>query len=73
MKNVAFKLDGMHCGGCAATIQAVLERSVGVRKASASFEDREARILFDATTTSEGELASLIEKAGFRVVERRTA
>lgn len=70
MNHVTFKVEGMHCSGCAATIQALLERHAGVRKASASYAEREARVLYDAKATSEAELGAVIEKAGFRVTER---
>ncbi len=70
MSNVTFKVEGMHCSGCAATIQALLERHEGVRKASASCDEREARVLYDARSTSEEQLAAVLEKAGFRVTDR---
>lgn len=67
MKNVAFKVEGMHCTGCAATIQALLERNGGVKKAAASFDKGEARVLYDPAVISEDQVAAAIEKAGFRV------
>ena len=73
MKNVTLKVEGMHCSGCAQTIQALLERSDGVRKASASFDAGEARVLYDPMLISEDQLAAHVEKAGFRVTERRAA
>ena len=71
MKNVTFKVDGMHCSGCASTIQALLQRHDGVKKASASFDAGEARVLYDQAVLSEDQVAAVIEKAGFRVTERR--
>lgn len=71
MKNVTFKVEGMHCTGCASTIQALLQRNDGVKKASASFDAGEARVFYDPTVISEDQVASVIEKAGFRVTERR--
>lgn len=71
MRNVTFKIEGMHCNGCASTIQALLQRNEGVKKASASFDAGEARVFYDPTVISEGQVASVIEKAGFRVTERR--
>lgn len=70
MKNATFRVEGMQCGGCAATIQALLESSAGVRKASADFDAKEAKVLYDAGTTSEQQLVAVIEKAGFRVTDR---
>lgn len=71
MKNVTFRVEGMHCSGCASTIQALLQRNGGVKRASASFDAGEARVLFDPALISEDQVAAVIEKAGFRVTERR--
>ncbi len=71
MKNVMFKIEGMHCSGCAATIQTVLLRHGGVKSASASFDAGEARVFYDPAVVSEEQVAAVIEKAGFRVTERR--
>lgn len=70
MNNVTLKVEGMHCNGCAATIQALLERRDGVRKASAQFNPAEARVLYDPGTITEEELVAVVEKAGYRVTER---
>ena len=71
MRNVTFKIEGMHCTGCASTIQALLQRNDGVKKASVSFDAGEARIFYDPTVIAEDQVASVIEKAGFRVTERK--
>ena len=73
MKNSTFKIEGMQCSGCAGTIQALLQSSAGVRKASAEFDTREARVLYDSAAVSEDQLAAAIEKAGFRVTKRWTS
>ena len=70
MKNVTFKVEGMHCTGCASTIQALLQRNDGVKRVSAYFNTGEARVLYDPAAISEDQLASVIEKAGYRVKER---
>ncbi len=71
MRSVTLKVEGMHCGGCASTIQTLLQRSQGVKKASASFEAGEARVLYDPAAVSEHQLAGVVEKAGYRVTERK--
>lgn len=70
MNNVTLKVEGMHCDGCAATIQALIERNDGVRKAAVSFRDGEARVLYDPRSVSEAQLAAMIKKGGFRVTGR---
>ena len=70
MHSVTLKVEGMHCDGCAATIQALLDRNAGVRKAAVSFGDGEARVLYDPQSFVEDQLTAAIEKAGFRVTGR---
>lgn len=70
MATITFKVEGMHCSGCAATIQALLERSTGVRKAAVSFNGGEAQILYDPRTVTEAELAAAIERGGYRVMNQ---
>ena len=71
MNAVTLKIEGMHCDGCAATMQALLERNGGVRKAAYSFSDGEARVLYDPQSVTEEQLTATIEKSGFRVAGRR--
>ncbi len=70
MKTVIFKVEGMHCDGCATLIQSALERSTGVAKASASFKDGQARVLFDPLAVTEEQLIEIVEKGGYRVATR---
>lgn len=70
VKTATFKLDGMHCDGCARTIEALVSTEPGVRKATVSFEAREARVLFDPQTVSEDRLAARIRQAGYSVLDQ---
>jgi len=70
MKTTIFRIEGMNCDGCAETIQSLIEKEPGVRMASVSFNDRAARILYDPQSVQEGRLIDLIQKPGFRVVDR---
>ncbi len=67
MKTINLKIDGMHCDGCARTIEALVSMAPGVRKTNVSFKEREARVLFDPETVSEDRLAETIRHAGFAV------
>lgn len=73
MNNVTLRVEGMRCNGCAATIQALLERCDGVRKVSAQFDPAEARVLYDPGAVTEDEIVAVIEKAGYRVTDRSAA
>lgn len=70
VKTATLKIDGMHCDGCARTIEALVSTEPGVRKATVSFETREARILFDPQVRNEDQLAAAIRKAGYSVASQ---
>ena len=72
VKTVTFKIDGMHCDGCARTIEALVATEPGVRKAIVSYDNREARILFEPDIASEERLVDLIRKAGYSVAGQPT-
>lgn len=65
MKTTVLAVKGMHCDGCARTIEALLVRLPGVRKAEASFEERQARVLHDQNEAPEADLVAAVAKGGF--------
>lgn len=67
MKTATLTIEGMHCAGCAQTIEMLLAAEPGVKEAAVSFESKDARVLYDAALTREERLAAAIEKAGYRV------
>ena len=71
MKTATFRIEGMHCDGCASTVKTLVEKEPGVEAAAVSFKDGEARILYDPQATDEDRLAAAIRKPGYRVVGRR--
>lgn len=70
MRSTTFRIEGMHCDGCARTIQSLVAAEPGVHAAAVSLKDGEARVLYDFEATSEDRLAAAIERAGYRVVYR---
>ena len=73
MKTAVFRIEGMNCDACANTIKTLVEKEPGVRTASVSFTDRQARVLYDPQATQEDRLVAAIQKPGFRVVGREAA
>jgi copper chaperone len=71
MKTATFKIEGMHCDGCALTVKTLVEREPGVKAATVSFKEGEARVLYDPQAISEERLAATIEKTGYRAVVDR--
>lgn len=70
MNTVRLNIDGMHCNGCASNIQSLLERQSGIKKATTSFEAKEARVLYDPSEITEDQLVGVVERSGFRVTSR---
>lgn len=70
MDTAIFRIDGMHCDGCAERIRALLGREPGVREAKVSFADASAQILHNPHTVNEARLRQIIQTGGFDVVER---
>lgn len=67
--SATFHIDGMHCEGCARTVEALLGAEPGVGRANVSFERGQARISFDAGATSAERLRAAVAKAGYRLSE----
>lgn len=67
MKTLIMKIEGMHCEGCAQTVQALLAAEPGVKASSAFFKGGLAKVLFDPAAVDETALAAAIEKAGYKV------
>lgn len=65
MKSAIFKIEGMHCDGCAQTIKALIGTEPSVRAADVSFNDSQACILYDPRTVGENQLVKVIEMGPF--------
>lgn len=62
-----FKIDGMHCDGCARTVEAVLLSEPGVSEVDVSFGRREAAIRFDPAATNRDRLKQAIVRVGYSI------
>jgi copper chaperone CopZ len=71
MKTTIFKIEGMNCDACANAIKSLVEKEPGVRIASVSFSDGNARVLYDPQAVAEDRLIETIQRPGFRVVGAR--
>jgi MerR family copper efflux transcriptional regulator len=69
-RDATFSIDGMHCDGCAHTVEALLQMQPGVSKASVSFERREASVAFDPGATTAERLKETVIQAGYSMAER---
>jgi len=64
---VIFKVEGMTCGGCAKSIQNVLNERDGINNAAADLDDAIVTVEFNANVIQEAEITAVIEAAGFDV------
>jgi Hg(II)-responsive transcriptional regulator len=69
MKSLELRIQGMHCDGCAGTIEALLAREPGVKGVSVSYAAGKGQILYDPAATDPVRIAATIERAGFRVAD----
>lgn len=66
-KRVLIKVDGLSCPtSCPSGIKAMLERTPGVIFAEASYWDKEAKVDFNPTETSQEKIVEAIKDMGYR-------
>jgi len=65
---ISLKIGGMHCAGCALTIEKNLKNLRGVEKAEVSFASEKATVVFDPKTVDLRKIEEAIEEAGYYVV-----
>jgi len=71
MKTEEMIIEGMHCDGCAKTVESLLTAEPGVKAASASFGSGTAKVVFDPGAIDLAALAKAVERAGYRVRSNR--
>lgn len=69
MKSATLNVEGMHCAGCAAIVRSRISTLTGVATAEVSFDTRQARVLYDPQEVDELQIAEVVRKLGYRVVE----
>ncbi len=72
MKTALLKIDGMRCNGCAGKVKSAVERQPGVRAAEVSYDQSQARILYDPEAIAEDRLVATVQKLGYRVTNQTT-
>ncbi len=63
---VTIRVEGMHCGGCASSVEKKLKATDGVEEVRVSFEKKEAWIKFDDNKTTVARLREVINSTGFK-------
>ena len=67
MEEITLPVNGMTCGGCAASLERALRRTPGVRQARVSFDSGQAIVEYDPAHTDPQRLAAAVTDAGFGV------
>jgi MerR family copper efflux transcriptional regulator len=70
MKSADLAIEGMHCQGCAKTVEMLLATVAGVKTASASFADHGAKVFYDPAAVTPQTLVAAIEQAGYKASVR---
>lgn len=60
-----FKLDGMHCTGCANTIQKAIRGLAGVKSVFVELESKEATVEFDESKVTTNRIIQAVSEAGY--------
>ncbi len=66
------RIEGMHCGNCAASIKKKLMATEGVQDVEVSFEKKEAVIKFDDQKLTVAKLREIINSTGFKAVDEKS-
>lgn len=66
MTKKRFQVQGMHCVGCAMTIDGALEDLPGVKSASASYARQIVDVEYDETRLTEAQIIAAVEQAGYK-------
>lgn len=69
-RSLTLRVDGMACGGCAATVRSLLRDAPGVLDATADYVAGAAHVRLDPAATTGSELARRLSDAGFPAAPR---
>lgn len=64
-KTVAFKIQGMTCGGCVFAVRKVLSRLPGVSKTDVSYEKSRAVVTYDPALATTAQMVAAIKTLGY--------
>ncbi|MBI5670081.1 MAG: heavy-metal-associated domain-containing protein [Chloroflexi bacterium] len=68
MKKQRLLIQGMHCVGCAMTVDGALEDLPGVKSATTNYARQTADVEYDEQTVTEAQLVAAVEQAGYKAV-----
>ena len=69
MTKKKFQIKGMHCVGCAMTVDGALEDLAGVKSATTHYARQIADVEYDEGRLTEVQIIAAIQEAGYSAVE----
>jgi copper chaperone len=69
VETTTFKVHGMTCNGCTASVTRVLQAISGVERATVALDPGSAEVTFDPARTNLAALKLAVEDAGYDLVE----
>lgn len=66
-KKTTFKITGMSCTSCAATIEKALKQTDGIDKGHVNFATEKATVEYDPKKITENDMVKIVESAGYHV------
>ncbi len=64
-----FQIQGMHCVGCAMTIDGAVEDLPGVKSATTNYARQVAEVEYDEKKVTDVQIVMAIQAAGYKAVE----
>ena len=61
-----FQIQGMHCVGCAMTVDGAVEDLSGVKSATTNYARQVAEVEYDEKKVTEAEIMNAIQSAGYK-------
>lgn len=68
-RELVLPITGMTCANCAATVERALRKTEGVTKVSVNYASERATVHVDSPAVGVGELAAVVERVGYGVVQ----
>ncbi len=68
MTKQKFQIQGMHCVGCAMTIDGAVEDLPGVKSARTNYARQVAEVEYDEKKVTDAQIMTAIQSAGYKAV-----
>jgi copper chaperone CopZ len=69
---VTIRVEGMHCGGCASSVEKKLKATEGVEEVRVSFPKKEVWVKYNDQKISVAKLREAINSTGFKAMEEKS-